>query len=313
MVDDASHLKGVVEGNVQLFATTTRQKLSEIDGDLAKSARLVALDAVPHTNSMASCQVEYDKFMHLLGRRKDCQEDVVRAVIEEPFAFVVLNAGFPVGDKKEHMPYTEREATMHGEALGAHLPAGTHLILAHGGPRNLKDIELGGNAMEAFHMAYYTAQVQKARTRKLCDSPYVICEPFVQGGCNMIKVGYVLARRENCLAFISNSEGYGTMDGAVLHVDNSRTLLGMFPFAAQYADPTGQRQANILKYNEYGVAVLKEDEGRKGISLQVLRHPAEAATPRRTQDAAAQIVFSLALAAPEPSFGPVQRPGLKLG
>jgi hypothetical protein len=258
MVDDRQCLQKIVDNGVHLFATTTRNKLTEMSPVLAKGVNFTKLDAVPHTNALASCKVEYDKFL-----RESPNREKVKQIIEsgEPFALVVVNAGFEVGPDNVYMPYTEQEARHHGAALGElmandYFPYKTNLIAMHGGPRNLRDenpskekhdFHKSQKTMDVFAEAYYAAQ------KEFGKEPILVLERFAQGlPYNAIKAGYVMGGLENCVAFVSNSEGYGTMDGAVLLVPNRRKLLGMFPFYAQYQDPTGQRQENIDKYKKAG-------------------------------------------------------------
>ncbi|PZQ44956.1 MAG: hypothetical protein DI551_08940 [Micavibrio aeruginosavorus] len=70
------------------------------------------LHSVPHTNTEASCMYDYEIL-------KDRFSDILKD--DEPFAFVVLNAGFPVTDaegRTEWNPYKEEEAKAQGYALG---------------------------------------------------------------------------------------------------------------------------------------------------------------------------------------------------
>ncbi|PZQ44957.1 MAG: hypothetical protein DI551_08945 [Micavibrio aeruginosavorus] len=78
----------------------------------------------------------------------------------------------------------------------------------------------------------------------------------------------------------------------MLHVDNDKKLLGMFPFAAQFADASGQRVQNIEKYNRLGVAILEVDEDRL---LATLYHEHQQKTPVQYVDAAAVVLKDLCL------------------
>lgn len=281
MINDKDDLKKITDRGLTVFTPSSREDIAALDAGLTAKTRYVQLDAVPHTNTEASCRIDYDAYMNT----PSCHAAVQIVNNEEPFAFVVLNAGFPADGS--HIPYTAKEAQEHGAALGRAMPAGTNLILAHGGPRNLLDEEAGHNTMDAFAKAYEAAQAERDA------QPQIIRERFENGlPYNIIKGGYLLSRAGNCIAFISNSEGYGTMDGAVLHVNNREKLLGMFPFEALYADPSGQRQANIGKYNCLGVTALSAKKGK----LVIDRNPQQAVTPHSGKDAARQIVSDLRLA-----------------
>ena len=280
MIEDNDDLKTVTDHNITVFTPSTRADIAALDKKMAARINLVQLDSVPHTNSKTSCKIDYDIYMN-----SPSGHSVARIVDKgEPFAFVVLNAGFSVDGN--HVPYAAKEAREHGAALGRGLPAGTHLILAHGGPRNLLDQQDGHDTMNAFATAYQSAQAERN------THPQVICERYESGlPYNIIKAGYLLSQAKNCMAFISNSEGYGTMDGAALHVNNKEKLLGMFPFQALYADTSGQRQENIEKYNRMGVSVLGVKEGR----LVIKKHPQQKTTPHSGEDAASRIVRILHL------------------
>jgi hypothetical protein len=203
---------------------------------------------------------------------------------------VVLNAGFETAEKTR-VCYKEDEAESHGRALGKKLAAGTHLVLAHGGPRNGQDDKaLQTDLMEIFAKAYLEAQEAKGA------QPEILREPFVMNGpYNIIKAGYIMGQADNCKAYICNGEGYGTMDGAVMHIDNREKTLGMFLFKALDSDKTKQREENTKKYHKLGISILTA--GGDG-SLQIQRHPEEQKTPALQQDAAEVITRNLGLAAP---------------
>lgn len=286
----------IVSSGTHVFAPITED---EINASLSTSTvddlRLTTLGAVPHTNSRILCLQEYNRYVQTpQGKR-------AKALVDSPdgFAFAVINAGFEVGSPPTYRPYTAQEAAAHGRALGYQLAAGTHLIVAHGGPRNLRDenpnVGKGDThtdqpTMTAFVEAYVAAQKERGGT------PQIIEERFAQGlPYNIIKAGYIMADSANCRAFICNSEGYSTMDGAVLHINNRRLLLGMFYFQAQDADKTGQRLVNVEKYCRMGIAVLWPS--KDGLIINNHIHSQE--TPRQHRDAAEQIVVKLGLAGPK--------------
>jgi hypothetical protein len=168
----------------------------------------------------------------------------------------------------KHVPYTEAEAQAHGAALAARLPLGTNVMLMHGGPRNGLDEKAGQDTVNAF----------KAGLAEAGTIGEVAFEPFQQGlPYNVIKAAYIAARSPLCRAFISNAEGYGTMDGAALHVNRSTTLLGMFPFDA--LKTSQQRMDNISVYNQRGIAVL-EPFGQPGVTIA----PPDDVAPLITRD-----------------------------
>lgn len=288
MVQTGEELHAANNADATIFAPIGREALAALDEAEARDAKLVHIDAMPHTNSVASCAIHADAFARTengkaLQRWMDNQED---------FALVVLNAGFGVtgaDGTSRHVPYTEAEATAHGAALAARLQPGTNILLMHGGPRNHADTAAGHNTVPAFLTGLGLGG----------QMGEVAFEPFAQGlPYNVIKAAYIAARSPYCKAFISNAEGYGTMDAAALHVDRHRTLLGMFPFDALKTSP--QRMDNIDLYNQRGIAVL-EPFGHPGAtvmppandSLLATRDPSEAIAshlgilPGRTADLAA--------------------------
>lgn len=182
---------------------------------------VTALPSVPHTYTEKSCREEYAK---LLG---GSQGAFYQKLVAEktPFATVVLNGGFDVGGVWQ--PYLSQEASAQGYALGAAMPAGTALLLAHGGPRNLQDEKEGHDAMQAFSLGYTMAQ-----TRLYKALPLIVEERFSkQVSYNFIKASFILAQEGRCLTYVSNAEGYGTMAGALSHVPQ-RVQLGCFMFGA---------------------------------------------------------------------------------
>ncbi len=307
MVDDRAHLQKIVENDVTLFATTARHALCGIDHKLGAEVKFVALDAVPHTISKASCEIEYDAFVASLQKRTDPDAAACRTILEGEglFAFALLDAGFEVG-KEGHVPYTAAEAARAGAALGAALPPYSNLIIAEGSPRNLMDRKTGEDTMNAFAKAYKHAQMDLVGTEDPDGPPYVAREFYKPGlSYNVVKAGYILGGRDNCVAFISNSEGYSTMDGAVMLIDNRKKLLGMFSSNVQYADETGQHQANIEKYNKRGIAILRE---RSGLKLDVSRHSQQQATPAKVENAAEKIVQTLRLVQAAAGLSPKHGP-----
>ena len=296
MVDDHAHLQTIVDHNVRLLAATTQDKLDGISPSLAIQLHFIPLDAVPHTNAdLADCEKDYAGFMQTPNGKT--AQRIVES--DKPFAFVVINAGFEIGADKAYQPYTEIEAAAQGRMLGIELATGTNLIAVHGGPRNLRDetpsaekgdTHTGQRTMEAFTDAFAEAQQASGA------APLIVAERFAPGlSYNAVKAGYILGRKQNCAAFISNSEGYGTMDGAIRHISNQDRLLGMFPFASQYLDPTGQRQANIEKYNKWGIVIL----GPQGSFSLAKQHLERETTPNRRHDGAAVILATLGLAQPQ--------------
>lgn len=208
------------------------------------SLRLVTLPAVPHTNTQAACQQELAVFA-----QQPQVQDFLTLAEQAPFACAVVNAGF-ADAAGTHQPYTQDEAATHGAQLGARLDAGTHLLLMHGGPRNLKDEALGQATIEKFKDGYLRAQFAKGA------APCVLRERFApQLPYNVIKAAYALAARKTCRAFVSNAEGYGTLDGA-LRLLPPGLPLGIFPFAAEDSDASGQRQAHRAAYVAQGVQLF---------------------------------------------------------
>jgi hypothetical protein len=236
MVSDEDLLK-IIEHDIRAFAPIANDHVTQIA-------------AVPHTNTLRACRIECDNF---IKTPNGCS--VANWMDnKEPFAIAVLNAGFAVNGV--HEPYTALEAYRDGKALGQNLASHTHLILAQGGPRSLQDEVAGEATMDAFKKGYLEAQEQSG------GSPKVICERFAPDlNYNIIKAGYMLAQSTLCQAFISNAEGYGTMDGAVNLVPQ-HVMLGMFPFAAEEKDPTGQRRDNTRKYNRKGIQWLCGDPAK---------------------------------------------------
>lgn len=209
---------------------------------------LVTLPCVPHTNTLVSCAAEAEKFAQIQHGKIMAEINRVAA----PFACVVVNAGFNVDNT--HQPYTASEAFAHGFALGRDMMANTHLLLMHGSPRNLKDEEAGENTLDAFQNGYLRGQGEKKATPKILAERFNTASKY-----NAIKAALALSHKAGCAAFISNAEGYGTMDSA-LTLTPPGLPLGMFPFAAEETDTTGQRRANTHKYNTLGIDWLGVDD-----------------------------------------------------
>ena len=254
MVDNGDDVEWLASNKANLFAPIDMKALKELNSTASRNVHLHTLNSVPHTNTLEACYVDYARF----GETDNGQLLKEQMSVNGPVAFSVINAGFGIEDN--HHPYREDQAYSHGFALGKGLEVNTMLLAAHGGPRNLKDEnEFGQKTMDKYAEGYLAAQHEKG------GNPVVIKEAFAFGlPYNVIKAGYLLAQAPNCNAFISNAEGYGTMDGALRLIDKDHVLTGMFPFNALYADPSGQRQTNIQKYHEAGIKILSnEDSGLK--------------------------------------------------
>ncbi|MGE4314007.1 MAG: hypothetical protein AB7E85_07030 [Pseudobdellovibrionaceae bacterium] len=194
--------------------------------------------------------------------------------LKKAFAVAVLNAGFevetPEGHKK-YAPYTAEEAFEHGFSLGRLLPQNTELILVDGGPRNLRDIDAGEETGLAFHAGYHDANnTESFRT----DFIYEAFEPGLPYNA-VFGTMHMAATLPNCRAFISNAEGYGTMEAARLHIDNQKQLLGMYPFRANAEDVTGERLQNMVAYCRRGISLLDWPE-----YMYEMRPPAESEIQR---------------------------------
>lgn len=280
---DAGMMKAIVDHQVTAITPVTRDALKKLDEPLGGAIKLLPIDAVPHTN--LDVMDDYLGFMATENGR------IVHNMIMsgESYVFAVVNAGVNIADIG-WQPYTQDEAAAHGYALGAAQPPGTHLVLSHGGPRNLVDErEHGEMTADAFAEGYRTAQKTKESVVTAVIERYA-----PDNGYNMVKAGFMLSQQDGCLGFISNSEGHGTMAGAILHANNREILLGMFPYAAQWLDPSGQPLANIEKYNKLGICTLsvRPEDGR----LAIAHHKSETKTPIQQTDAAQKIVSTLKLA-----------------
>lgn len=295
-IDSTEALEAIISNKASVIGPFARSVLAGMNKKMVKNLDLVTLNSAPHTNTERLCRIEYDRFM------KTENGATVAAMVEgnEQFAFAVVNAGFKMDNV--HKPYTEEEAYKHGYALGTPslhtgIAAGTHIILAHGGPRNIADeVECGQLTMNAFASGYLAAQAESGA------SPKVLWEPFRSGGHDMIKAGFILSHHDQCVAFISNAEGYGTMEGALKHVNNQTRFLGMIPFELQKSRATDG--PNMEAYHMSGIArIVFNKEGRSIVE----RHPQEKKTPQDGISAAQEIVYRLKLAGKPPLALPTAR------
>lgn len=232
------------------------------------------LDSVPHTNTAASCR----QHAEIYGQTANGQTLRSWQDSGADFGLVVLNAGFGIKQSPDtapvHHAYLASEACAHGIAL-AKLQPQNNLLLMHGGPRNLADEKDGEMTMDSF-----VAGLREGGSRgEILTERFVPNLPY-----NAIKAAYLAARAPNCRSFISNAEGYGTMDGAILHVDNSRTLLGMFNFQANTLE--AQRVKNTTLYHGRGIALLSLHNGEGLIERAAGAMP----TPVESRNAAADVV-----------------------
>lgn len=210
----------------------------------------VRIGAVPHT---ATTPVLKHHATEMLKFGDERIADMIN--LREEFAIAVLNAGFDVENdlgERIYVPYSEEEAFEHGGILGGMMPKNTNLILVDGGPRNLRDIAEGQHTGDHFLASYYDANGNSD------TAPKLVYERFEQGlPYNAVYGAMYLAKASGLSrAFITNAEGYGTMDAAALHIDNSTQILGMFPFMANALDSTGDRLEKIKEYNALGVRLL---------------------------------------------------------
>lgn len=280
---DAVMMKTIVDHQITAITPVTRDILKKLDETLGGAIKLLPIDAVPHTN--LDVMDDYIGFMATENGR------IVHNMIMsgESYIFAVVNAGVNITGLG-WQPYTQDEALAQGYALGAAQPPGTHLVLSHGGPRNLVDEkEYGEMTADAFAEGFRAAQKSKESVVTAVIERYT-----PDNGYNMVKAGLMLSQQDGCLGFISNSEGHGTMAGAILHANNREILLGMFPYAAQKLDPSGLPLEQIEKYNKLGICTLsvRPEDGR----LAIAHHKSETKTPVQQSDAARKIVSSLRLA-----------------
>jgi hypothetical protein len=282
LINDIDDLRAIHTRHIHVFSPMKKDDLTPLDPDMAQGIALDMLETMPHTNTHLS-QEDYKEFM-ATPNGQQMQKILDR---KQDFAFVVLNGGTGIGETRTHYPYNEEEAAAHGYALGHHAKAGTALIVTHGGPRNLIDEnEFGQMTMQAFAKAYTKAQSEKG------DKPVILLEPFVPNrSYNAIKAGYVLGQSGHCVAFVSNAEGYGTMIGAIIHIDNHKKILGMFPFKAWSRDNPDLQAEDFEKYHRGGIAELYASP--EGIIIR--RHPQEVRTPANSGDPTRQIIEKLDL------------------
>lgn len=245
--------------------------------DAPANIHLVTLPAVPHTNTQAACARELAVFAQQLQAG-----DFIKATQDAGFACAVVNAGFADAAGMHH-PYTQDEAAAHGALLGQRLEGGTHLLLMHGGPRNLKDEGAGHATMAHFAKGYLRAQFAQGAAPRILRERFAPDLPY-----NAIKAAYALAARKTCRAFVSNAEGYGTLDGALKLLPPALPL-GIFPFKAEDSDVTGQRQAHRAAYVAQGVALFDRPADPAG-------KPAAPRASSMAQDPAALIVARLTAA-----------------
>jgi hypothetical protein len=266
-IKGSTDLGRVVDMNALILAPIDQASLSKIDADLGPKARLVSIESVPHTNSEALCRIEYDRFMKSPNGHR-LSSLIARG---DEFAFVGLNAGFTVETSdggKEWAPYTAHEARTHGSALGWKMASGTHLFLAHGGPRNLQDFE---DTTAAFLEGYEEAQSAKGAHVEILVEPY-----RRDGKYNPMKAGFILARETAQLkAFICPVEGYDALAAARYYVNNVTTALGMFPSHALRRDLSGQRIKNTEAWFNRGISMMYID--KKGAFTEM--RPKDAMTP----------------------------------
>ena len=210
----------------------------------------VRISAVPHT---ATTPILMHHAAEMLKHGDERIADMIN--LREEFAIAVLNAGFDVENdlgESVYVPYSEEEAYEHGRILGGMMPKNTNLILADGGPRNLRDIAESQQTGLHFLAGYYEANGNNETAPKLVYERYEKDLPY-----NAVYGAMYLAKASGLSrAFISNAEGYGTMDAAALHIDNSTQILGMFPFMANALDTTGDCLEKIKEYNALGIQLM---------------------------------------------------------
>lgn len=279
------------ERNITLFTPVTREDLRKQYDYLIDDIYLETLPSVPHTNTLKSAQENFENAQWVTNQPGFIHSQSIATVNQwikkdKPFVIAVINAGYEIKDKngtKTWIPYTCREAYAQGHSLGKYLGKGTNLYAAQGGPRNAHDKTTDGQHPTIEYVrGFMEAQgwVNTQAAIEAYDDKFNLWNP--------IKASYIFAQHPLCKAFISNAEGYGTMDGAVLAIDNTEKLLGCFPFDALYQDPTGGRQKNIDAYNQKGIALLSAgDDGQ----LVIKHHPHEQKTPITVEKNAASFVF----------------------
>ena len=283
--------------DVHVFAPLTREQLDK------PSIMLTPLDAVPHTNTPALCKAEWDKFKETPNGRKlnKWVENSAR------FVCVVPNAG--IGVEKVHTPCKAQDAYEQGLALGKYpRTKGMNLFVADSGPRAKKDRSnvqqhcFGELAMDdpsvntpdnesciedtntAFAAGYMAGQYERG------GKPEVICDRFRPGGVDSVKASLYIASSPACFGFIVNNEGYGTMEGAVVNLDDATHMVGMFRAEPSLSVP--DRVANMDKYGMLGIGFIEIDDAKQ---LYISRLINASGMPNPNRNAAAVIVKELGL------------------
>lgn len=234
---DIAHLAGK---KIEVFT-----KAQEVEADISHHF----ISNVPHTATAEGAEqnaVNMLKYSPHAGKLVDIFNG------QSPYAIAVLNAGFKVNDV--HIPYYEDEAYEHGMALGQSLPANTSLILVDGGPRNLTD---RNDYKQLTHESFRNGFMEGAASLDGAGREFVH-EAFEFGlPYNSVLGTMHFANAKNCVAYISNAEGYGTMDAVfrIVKLAPGR-LIGMIPFSANEKDETGQRLENIEDYRKRGITKL---------------------------------------------------------
>ena len=146
--------------------------------------------------------------------------------------------------------------------------------------------------MEAFRDANADANFQDGAKSR----PELIYERFEKGlSYNSTAAAMHMGGFDECSAFISNAEGYGTMDSAIRFVNNQDKILGLFPFRANAEDVTGQRLDNIRKYDALGIKPLVTTDYLPDIAAEEDR----LATPRPQQNSARTVLEAYGFLYPE--------------
>jgi hypothetical protein len=283
----AEDIARLVANDTTLFAPPGLKQsyLMGLDAVHAKQLRRIDIPSIPHTNTPESIALNYDalftqyRFYNPDWRHTADTLDDWRARKQE-FAVAVINAGYPVNGV--HQPYTIEEAQQQGWALGQHLPPGTLLYALEGGPRNARDKTASGEEpSQAFIKAYCAANGVNIQD--------CLFDPFDSKNLNFnaVKVATAVANDPSCIAFISNAEGYSTMDGAIGTIISPREnfLMGFFPFVALQLDQS--KRDNIDVYHARGFAKLSVKDD---LSLNIGAPPPEAHTPLILPGAARQIL-----------------------
>ncbi len=267
---------------------------SEIRGE--QNLHHVKIDTVPHTMTQARIEQDY-KTMLETSSNADALKRMTG--LKKPFALAVLNAGFDVETSagvKQRFPYYNDEAARDGKALGEMLPVNTSLLLMDGGPRNCHEQELEQNNAQTFMEAFRDANADANFQDGAKSRPELIYERFEKGlSYNSTAAAMHMGGFDECSAFISNAEGYGTMDSAIRFVNNQDKILGLFPFRANAEDVTGQRLDNIRKYDALGIKPLVTTDYLPDIAAEEDR----LATPRPQQNSARTVLETYGFVYPE--------------